>query len=458
MQLIKRMAAKEGIVLALVFPKKRFASLEKILDKFAINDWRISDSLFLIEVEDQYVNSLGHAKAAVRRRSHEFGLVDKSDNIRYIVIDDFGSDLKRQITWVKHTEFVSCSTFKHLNDGLLELRLKEWKLDWKSSVVREVNKWQHDALAEKEIEQWLDQFDKISDGRYRWVGERLLRNFKVISSQDMTRSFERNYSENKEFKQICIIRYENGKSADSISVMIRKQLSHLIADNKVLEYREFLESDVVVDSYVFEDGAFTGIEISDFFYSLMGISGYTKCARLTEIGRLNSLVTNVFFSLATDVGIYKIQQAIKKLDISVNVVFDSLIEVLSDSGRANLEAGSLYELDDHGKEVLRFPDLDIVPQAFLDTRWGSRREEAINFCRKVGVQLFRSYQEGKGKAWTERRIHDCALGAGNMALLIAFSHSLPKSTIPFFWCHGKGEDTRGREFSWKPLFASAHSL
>jgi len=118
----------------------------------------------------------------------------------------------------------------------------------------------------------------------------------------------------------------------------------------------------------------------------------------------------------------------------------------------------LYELDTQGKEVLHSADQDIIPQAFIDSRWGSRRDEAINFCRQVGAQLFRSYQEGKGKTWTERRIQDCALGAGNMALLIAFAHSLPKSTIPFFWCHGKSQDAKGKIFSWKPLFTSAHTL
>lgn len=456
MQSEKRIASEHGIVLALVLPTKRQQAVEALLDKYAQNGWKFGSSIFLITVDDKHVNSDGHARAAIRKQSRALGLVPAGNNVRYIILDDFKGDIRRGMDWVRYPEFIYTYAFKKLADDILEIKLKEWSLDWRAAVLDQVKKWQHDEIGMREVENWLRQFDKVSNGEFRWVGELLLRNFEVWSSQRVVDELEKEYGNANLPGQACIIRYENGKSGDSIAVMLRKKLSHLLGESEVLEYHLFLEKHSGAECVVFEDGAFTGVEIGDLIKSLLGIDGYSKCLPLTNKERMNSVVTTLHFAFGTDVGLSKITETVKALGLPISIKCGVTVPVLTPSGMRNLAQDTLYEKDEHGKAIFRDPDADIVPQAFVDSRWGQRRTSAINFCKKIGLQLFRSYQEKKGKFWSDRRLNECSLGTGNMAFLLAFSHSLPKSTMPFFWCHGEVEDNRGKKFNWVPLFPSAH--
>ena len=448
-------ASNSQTVMVIILPEKSVASIEPLLDKFAMNDWRTSDTIFLIIIEDQYINSRNHIVASVRRRCKEYGLYDKKKTVRYLVFNDLNFLPKTEISWVLSADFITGVTCKLLADDLLEIRLKEWGMHWLQAATAEVKKWHHDDLSQSDIEDWLRQFDRVSGSR--WVGEQLLREFRVWSSEKIASTFQEGEALESLSGQPCIIRYENGKSADSISTIIRKILPHLMGDGEVEDYRSFLEKNNNIDCYVFEDGVFTGVEISDLLCSLVGVVGGTKkCEPLTNPSQIKCRKTFIRFAIGTDIGLNRVRETIQNLNIAVEISAKEEIEVLTVSGKSALNAGSLYEQDEQGKDVLRSAESDIVPQAFISGRWGARRTDAMVFCKRIGIELFSSYQKKRGKVWTAKRLNDCALGAGNMALLLSFAHSLPKSTLPVFWCHGTVGDQNGRDYNWKPLFPSAH--
>jgi hypothetical protein len=452
----KPTASNFGMVLAIVLPEKRLRSVETLLDKFAQINWRTSDSIFLIVVADQYINSGRHIIAAARKQCKNFGLVPSGDNVRYIILEDLSALKTSDMEWIKHSDVSYIYSYKRLADDLFQRKLKEWSLDWKSCALVEIKKWHHDEIDNKNIEIWLNQFDRFGKGELRWIGELLLKHFRVWNSQEIQDSFATHFDFSPFSGQSCIMRYENGKSGDSLSVILRKKFARLLSGSKVLEYREFLESGQGLACDLFEDGVFTGVEIGDIFKSLLGMDGYTKCLPLTDHASLTSKLTTLHFSLGTDVGMSAVSKTIESLGIPVQLRCSNVISVLTESGAVSLADGTLYEEDEHGKRVFVDVDAHIIPQAFVHESWGSRRGQAIDFSKKIGLQLFRSYQENKGKFWSDKRLKECSLGAGNMALLFAFAHSLPKSTLPFFWCHGKTLDQNGKPFSWLPLFPSAH--
>ena len=210
------------------------------------------------------------------------------------------------------------------------------------------------------------------------------------------------------------------------------------------------------DCLVLEDGLFTGVELSDLLRSLCGIKDYNKCPPLSDRTKLEKNKTIIRFALGTDIGAWRVRETIATLQINMAIEVAHEVKVLTEAGLSSLHAGTLYCLDEQGKEVLTSADKHIISHAFLDQHWGADVEEAKAFCRKIGLALWQSYQMQKGKNWSEKRLSDCALGAGNMGLLFSFAHSLPKSTLPIFWCHGTVPDQHGRPHKWKPLFPSAH--
>lgn len=456
MQFAKPIASKNQTVMVIILPERRVASVEVLLDKFATSDWRMSDTIFLLKIDDQYISSKGHIAASVKRQCKAYELDDPIKSVRYLVFHELNFSPKTTINWIKSAEYITSVSYKLLASHMLESRLKEWGMHWRQVAVSEIKKWQFDDLSDEDIANWLKQFDKVSGGTNRWVGELLLRNFKVWSSEQFASALQEGEVFQSLIAQPCIIRYENGKSADSISTILRKRVLHLMGDSEIKDYRSFMEEDNDLGCYVFEDGVFTGIEMSDLFHSLMGENGFSKCEPLTDPFRLKRRKTVIKFAIGTDIGLHRVRATVKKLDLAIEIAAGNEIEVLTPAGKSNLDADCLYEQDAHGKDVLRSADNDIVPQAFTDVRWGERRTTAITFCKKIGIELFGSYLQKKKKSWSDERISDCALGAGNMALLFSFAHSLPKSTLPVFWCHGTVSDQNGRDFVWKPLFPSAH--
>ena len=134
---------------------------------------------------------------------------------------------------------------------------------------------------------------------------------------------------------------------------------------------------------------------------------------------------------------------------------DGFIEVLTTAGQIALDGGAFYHPD---PEVSNCP---IDPNAHLervflrgDWRSGSQRARVEEFCRDVGHQLFAEYLRRKDYKWGERKIAASSFGMHGLGLNLAFSHSVPKASLPLLWADGKVQ-FEGARVDWKPLFANA---
>jgi hypothetical protein len=74
-------------------------------------------------------------------------------------------------------------------------------------------------------------------------------------------------------------------------------------------------------------------------------------------------------------------------------------------------------------------------------------------CAAIGRQLYKLYAEKRGKSMTDRKLDEASLGIRGLSLALAFSHSIPKETLPLFWMGGNIE-VEGRKPLWIPLFQS----
>lgn len=88
--------------------------------------------------------------------------------------------------------------------------------------------------------------------------------------------------------------------------------------------------------------------------------------------------------------------------------------------------------------------------------WRSKEPAAIalNFVRVIGCHLFAQYLQSQSEPWPEAKIERCAMGMFGMGLAFAFTHSVPKATIPLFWAGDKVK-FQGRTINWIPLIPGA---
>lgn len=228
MQPIKSSVLDAAVVLLFVLPQARVAPLAGLLDKFARNDWRDCGLIHLIKIDDQNNNNLRRITATVRQQIQKIGLSLKQKNVRIQFFEDLDEHARYELEKrVYSPDFITKVSYKKLAADLLEIRLREWGFHWRQAVLAEVSKWQHDDFNDADIEAWLVQFDQVSVCSKRWVGERLLRNFKVWSNDEFSEKLGAPRQARTADLPVCVLRYENGKSADAISVIYRKNYLNL---------------------------------------------------------------------------------------------------------------------------------------------------------------------------------------------------------------------------------------
>ena len=442
----------DDTIAVIILPNNRVEAIETLLDKYAAREWRTDKRIFFVKIDDQQIRNAGHISEKVSEQFKLHELKTSFTHIRCLVLEELNFVAEKSKYWIEKFA-TTTAPYKKLAQHQLVSLLKDWQLHWMQVATQEVKKWTLDDITSSDIKSWLDQFEKVKLGpNKRWVGEQLLRDFKVWSADQIVHAWDGDACPRIKESQVCFIRYEDGKSGDQISRIVAKKMKHLLTHGEAKELRTFLEENSTDECLVFEDGAFTGKEMSGIIHSLNGTANYDKHQPLTIPTRMKTSIITIHFAIGTDFGLHQIRETIKQLNVAININTTKEIAVLSETGKKKLTNGPLKMID--AKNALMVAD-DIIPQAFLGTHWGKRRGDAITFCKTVGIALYTSYLRRKGRAWEERYLNDGPLGAANMALLFSFAHSTPKSTLPIFWCHGTIQDKKGNEFHWQPLFPSA---
>jgi hypothetical protein len=161
------------------------------------------------------------------------------------------------------------------------------------------------------------------------------------------------------------------------------------------------------------------------------------------------------FAVVTNGGLAFVKRFLKTEGLE-NIVIDldgiEPMSTMTPAGLASLEDDTLYDQDDciaeHSLRVVRrsFHSLEI---------WGTvdTANRAMEFCARIGRQLYGLYLNRRGKTVSDKKLNEWSLGVRGLALALAFSHSVPKETLPLFWMAGKIRWNE-KELEWIPLFQS----
>lgn len=356
---------------------------------------------------------------------------------------------------------------KELQRGILLSELKALGLTWQERVVKKLGKgWARGGITRDSIRSWCDQFDRLNGDSHRWVGEALLKGITIYPADQMASLFLKSSTAVSTVNcTYSTVRYKIGNSADVLSNLIQKKFSeHLHTEIEIVNWLDLIKCPQkgINNCLVFEDGLFTGTEMADVLHTLAGDTQNPKKGvdPLSNPDFLKQIPAKFIFVIATDVGLVKLTDAIEKTGANIKIIYSNLIKTLTDTGSAKLAEGMLYCSDQNDRQYVApqeefqhlgvFDDCELFPN--------EKKGKAVDLCRKLGKPLWASYLARKNKEWSNELIDYCALGAGNMALAIVFAYSVPKSSLPVFWCSGQIQDKNGRPFDWVPLFRDAHPI
>lgn len=350
-------------------------------------------------------------------------------------------------------------TVKGITDEPLSEMITLLELDLLSVTFRRLSGvWEHGDIDRNRIETWLSMFRKA--GNHQWIGENLLRVLSFWPSTHVVRAFNLPQLTSGGFSHVSVSGETLGSSSSTLATRIKKQLDALSGSIPSLEMlRNCLADPDAVRILYLEDSLITGTEMRRIFQGLLGkqVAGESvKALPLDDPSVLLEKELWLKFAVVTNWGVTNLRKYLEEeglLNIHLDMSDTHTLNVLTSSGVRSLEEGTLLD----GDGCIAEPERDVVRMAFenLDV-WGSfqRRERAVAFCQEIGKQLFQHYTQHHGKHYNERWVEEAGLGVQGLALALAFSHSIPKSTLPLFWMHGK-VTYAGNTFDWIPLFPSA---
>lgn len=209
-----------------------------------------------------------------------------------------------------------------------------------------------------------------------------------------------------------------------------------------------------------EDGLFSGTEMTKILGDLLGFeipAGRTrKAPPLTDKSMLKNRSITLLFPVATTFGIARLEAFLRDNELTnITVECCSKLEVLNSQGTEALDGGTF--LDERVRNCPSDPDAHLIRLPFENMAvWKDveRATKALNFCKEIGKQLFEQYLQSKKREWPPEKVERCALGMYGIGLAFAFTHSIPKATIPLFWAEGKVR-YQGKTINWVPLFPNA---
>lgn len=335
--------------------------------------------------------------------------------------------------------------------------LKQLRLDWSSKIEDTLrNAWRHGEVDRNALDAWIEQFDKL-DGA-AWIAEELLRRLDFWSEARVRKALRINKKGLAGIDCICVNQHaEAGKSAGVIANLVKKQLAAPELNQlnmPLLDIREALIEGYKNVLYV-EDCLITGNEMSRVLGGLTGVTdpAKAKAVKLPDAAMLTSAEIQLRVALTTNYALTFLERYLGENhmnNITIDIRTTDNLPILTPVGIQALKSDALCDEQD----CLVHPDQYISPVAFTGWTNEDKRQRAINFCSEVGYQLYQSYLQSHNKEKPDAWIRQCALGVRQAALTTAFSHSIPKETLPLFWANGTIKWGR-KNVLWTPLFQAA---
>lgn len=435
--------------LIILCPHDKEQAVRKALVRFAGTYW-----------EDGYIQLLSipsnHSRDTQWITSKVADIFSRAQSIKYIIKYKETTFDERVV--VGKAFIYNTSSAKKLEVDILPELLKALKLDWLSFIeARVAGRWRHGTLDRQHLERWLFQWKKLDNNQ--WVAERILKLLDFWSDDRMRSEFRITPLGLTEFDCISINRFLPGKSADTLSNLIQKQVeAQGLNFGRVMDFGEAIDSDNLNRILFIEDCLLTGNEMVRIFMGLQGhpdIYGKPRAAKLSFPERLREKRISLRFSVASNAGLAYLAKYLKeqKLDnIQVDYTSTYALQTLTTEGLVALDNDCLTDSDN----CLVNPDLHVTRVVFDPVRWRSKeaRNRAMTLCAEIGLQLYELYVKKEQKNWSQRRIKESALGVRSFALALAFQHSVPKETLPILWFGGK-ISWNNEAIEWLSLFENA---
>lgn len=336
--------------------------------------------------------------------------------------------------------------------------LNRCDLSLRNASAHYISQWDHHALGRQDVVAWLDQFGAL--GKLTWIGELILRNLQIIEANQLGQQFATIFAQ--EGGELCVNRdaRRHGKSGDTIATLITKRSGKIVHESPATAIEIHGGRKVIL----FEDGLWTGTEAMGVIESLQGKRpGREKTRALQDAASLADIDFTFAYGVATDYGSAVVTKFIENegLQGRFRVVSGLTVPVASERLLTDIMSGNAPLAD-----IRRIgpPLAELRP--FIATQLGkdealsdALRQDAAEFCRTIGRQLFAAYLENMQRSqgwdpWPAEKIAACGLGMNGLGMVHAFSHSVPKATLPLIWGAGVVE-WKGRRVAWRPLLPNA---
>ncbi|MEF8720487.1 MAG: hypothetical protein V5B44_23325 [Candidatus Accumulibacter necessarius] len=319
--------------------------------------------------------------------------------------------------------------------------LNQCNLSVRAFSASVLGNWAHYQIDRQWIDRWIQQFGRL--GRFSWLGERLLRNLRMVDSAQLGKMLLGLRQDDE--AAICVNRDRRatGKSGEVIANLLTKQARGRVHESPASAIEAERNSKLVL----FEDGLWSGTEAIGVLESLLGRrdEGRLKTPPLIDPDILKTLDLTLAYGVATDYAESLVRRFLQNEGLSgVKIVASERVQIAGvelisgiDSGEFDL--GKLWEEGPPSAFVKPYLVACLECDPALDN---AQRSSANEFCREIGRQLFDNYLNAmcvrRGwSQWSETKRQKCGLGMHGLGLLHAFGHSVPKASSPLLWGSGK---------------------
>ena len=438
--------------LLLVLCEHSEPEVRRILAKHAHAGWEREGQIRLLVLRDNFrrfrsENSAKIAKCAPKDSAARVVLLD---NVEHDDRFGEGRDLRTANTF----------NFLHPFGDAIPAILRQVGLDWRTSITTRLRAWHHSVIDQGYVDEWLNQFQHFG---VPWIGEHLLRTLDFWDPERLASTLEINEKRLAQFDCICLKRQHAGKSADYLGSLLRKRVSVLVKNFPICDFvttfNDSSSGGIPKRVLFIEDSLLTGTEMTNFLSGLLGLPSTDRAWPVSALKQPSCLLdcdVEFQFPVTTSLGQFRLRSFLETNGFKLGKLRFSdsgFIEVLTNLGHEALLAGQFF--DPALSNCPLAPDQHLERVAFRGAwKKESQRIELEKFCREIGGQLFAEYLRQKGWIWPEQKIGASSLGMHGLGLNLAFSHSVPKASLPLLWASGTVKFD-GSTIEWRPLFCNA---
>jgi len=342
------------------------------------------------------------------------------------------------------------------NASLVQSRVNNCGLSVPSAAAAMLQHWTHGQIGREHVNAWIEQFGRL--GGQPWMARALLGLFDLKAPADLSELLCGMQVSDDE--ALCVNREPRGgfKSADIVGNTLGKRFGRRVWAGPADAIQDGAAQRIVL----FEDGLWSGTEAIGIIDSLLGKrDSRLKTKRLNDPELLKTTGVRMVYGVATDYGQALVRRVLNDRGLGH-------IQVVGAQNVAVAHPRLLAQMADPDFDMSQLIDAGPPPDQLrpyvFDALLASGMPAADvlklgEFCKAVGQQLFRNYiqQMCDTRGWTmweAEKLAHAAMGMHGLALAHAFSHSIPKASLPLFWGAGKVELNR-KTANWRPLLPNS---